>query len=270
MAIEKVPSIKVKVLFGGLCLFVEWTEPAALAGLYVLMPRWPEHCQMLITPVIAPGGQGMLVPFGGTILDLGNLAAPRGAVGRPGAMADITRFANGATVQAVHFSGPLSGPLASRIRMPLGSKIDSVTRGGLADIIATNNPAVTEHVCGQASVEIDTQLLPNPFNVAGQTLVPDGNGEITFALTNIPRSHLTAGPMNHTKGELLGHMFAYYSLLNPTVVSELLVARDVQVTTQPDPGPQECPGNAQPFPPLRHPWHMEFIDPYNCTVGFGR
>lgn len=249
------------IQFGGLCLFVEKdTDPK---GLYVLLPQLSpmsghaRHCQM----VLAFDANGYVAfPFAGQILDLSSIAPHTKKTGRPPWMADITGVAGSPVDEGWLTTASPTGPLAARVRLPLGSTLCAL---GEEDAIMLRPPDYQTEVGvrGLVSVRINESdgcpgnVLHDPAALIGIVNTP------AEPIQNPTKKY------RHDRGDDAHHINAYYKLLKSGTGPMWRIGRDVnQNAATKEPQDQPCLGSTRVSV---KPITAKYIDPYNCTVGYG-
>ncbi len=265
-------SFKLKIEFGGLCMFVE--EKSDPAGLYVLMPAMgmgnDEHCPMVLTYAAnTPDRQDWLYPFHHGTADLSMLRVTRpGAANRFTGFLPVSKFANKTPVAAHWLTTAPGGSLAARVRLPLWQ---SVNPAGNSGAIKLQN-AVTPGDCAQyyGLAELTMELTdPNQtdIHIFGQLLDPRGSGVVKVTVVNVPFGYLKKpGMYRHAADAQLDHLRGYYGLLKGYAGTEPVLPTPVSCYEVGEGTPESwpCPDVPQHFTvPTR------YIDPLNCTVGFG-
>lgn len=275
------PFTKLTIRLGGLCMLVERTNPP---GLFVLMPSVPAghghiapHCPTVLVPQAHTGeNHGWRLSFQGQAADhLGDLADPAPGVGPFDWVANVSAYTGGCPVADQWLTAkPPAGPLAARIRLPIGTKPTPVGRRAKMRVPDHAAPGQTKQVelYGRAEATI-TVAEPNSgfLEIAGRRLLPDRNGEIVLHFLNVPAIDLENPKQHgHAKGSRAEHAETYYQLLAPACTAAsgfppILIDEEVSGDPPPHGGP-ECPPDG---PWRERDFAAKFIDPYNCTMGGG-
>lgn len=309
----------VKTLYvqvGGLCMIVPERNPERLS---LLMPTFNHpnhlHCPYLHVSreygrrlrSVTPGadstqgtgagkdpnaGVGILASLSGRMLDLSGIGSGGDVQPLPDFVLDVSATAGPAPVPVDPrwlTTNTASGPLASRVRLPLSAK-DIENLGGRADLEVhyRDGRCWPISTCGRVGIEIAVDGAPPtlPIQELDIELVPDENDAVELAILNVRPKDLSGRRPGHRKGQHAHHLAAYYHLLEPrarwsTGMEEppmIHVARDVD-------GPADTPGDSPcatgryfPLPrwsggpdqgPVVYGESLLFIDPFNCTVGGG-
>ena len=266
------PSSDLTIEFGGLCLFVERNDAQA-KGLYVLLPRvqdasMPAHCPTLV--IHSRAGDGVAMPFdaggavNGPVLDLGDIAGGGSPAADPSGLAQTSKYVNGTPVEDRYLTQPPSGALAARVRLPLGTSIEPF--GKPAQLKDPDGNLVA--VYGRVRVHVPPY---GPIREFVRRLAGTG-AEVVLSVLNIPAYDLrhAGSKYHHHKDWAARHIRAYYALLG-VPPRDFTYPGEINPGYPDDPPPDSCisaPTRVH-IPPAATGPQIEFIDPYNCTVGYG-
>lgn len=264
-------AYKLTINVGGLCMLVQKeSEPK---GLYILMPKadhhGPPHCPVMITEAAnTPGGKALLIPLKEDE-DLSSLAPQTTSAQKPGSVLEMSQYAKQA-VNALCFTAAPLPCLARKVVLPLGGAM--TPRGPLAELMVPSGSGTAKgEFTGIVSVVMDVDILPDNLPMKCKTLTPSG-GQITIWILNVPRSEWEGGRAGATAGHPANHVNAYYSLLEDNCTTGKVGPPILHVKSSdahPGSGDPRCPTTEIPAPTVPNLVGIDFIDPANCTVGYG-
>lgn len=269
---------KLKISFGGLCLFVQKTT-SPNAGLHVLLPKtgmpgMTKHCPTLIYKA---SGTTEWRPLTRSESYLG-LPVPKPDINRPLQIMDMSKYAGGADVDSGCFNGT-NVNLAFSFCFPLGTPVTPAGKTAWFTVPAAA-PAATEDLEFSSLAEITfdvPDLEGRGFNINNVTLQP-ADGEIALIIANALPDHFYGVVAEARVGCPAKHIPTYYDLmLNPKPDPNRPIRHaEYQSASGPSADPtRDCPDE------ISHPgsklsdlsaqsdMKMFFGDPANCTVGWG-
>jgi hypothetical protein len=279
------------ITFGGLCMLVQRTKPAAKAGLYVLMPNMTDghhstghdHCPIFVCATeYVVGGNGNVgfehLKPGDTI----NLSALTSGTRRDiREIADVSEMDGGRKVdkdclEATH------PRLAARVVLPLPPArkgIVGLGKAGKFKAPNANGNMASHKFHGMLAIEY---TIENPgawdLKFKGTQLQPDADGHLEFALLNVrPKDLNVRHDYMHRARYPWTHPRAYHHLLTdalgmdgpPAIIDETGGSE----TDTPD--YTLCPDLTKPsswpvkMVPKKTDFKVSFIDPFTCTLGGG-
>jgi hypothetical protein len=190
-------------------------------------------------------------------------------VGVPAHLAEVSSYAN-APVDEKWFTAAPKGRLAARLRLPLGASMDVDSDPAyLAEMCVEGS---TQHVwlSGFATLTVKVDPPLQDLRICGQVLTPTSSWEIAFDILHAPREELNGVKHAHKHGDEAKHLQGYYGLLKGHGGGQhgprITMCQDRSGDTSP-PKDLACPSERVTAPPSRPVF--EYIDPYNCSVGFG-
>lgn len=275
------PTKTLTIEFGGLCMFVRQDTNAA-HSLYVLMPTVSmslnPHCPMLVVPQSGSGKKADLYSLDGWSIDLSPLR--RYNSDNTPTNDDfkwalkVSDYTN-KRVQSDWFV-EIKDPIAARIRLPLNVKVNHGDTVPITVVGAgSGNPPgdITANVAGRASVDITLENWDDDVIQVGPAIIDMTAATTTVYVVNIQVCDLPRRkPHSHSKGDIIDHPMAYYTLLEGRPKgNKLKVGQDVSGDVDDSICiPEPCPGRHHVIrfdPP--GPLHNRWIDTHDCAIGTG-
>jgi hypothetical protein len=265
---------KLRISFGGLCLFVQKTT-GINPGLYVLLPKtggmpgMVKHCPTLIYQGVA-GREYRPLTRSENYLDMAPAGSPSP---HPCEIMEMSKYA-GAAVNSGCFDGSNQNVAFSFV-FPLGGTILPTGECAKFTVPAGKDKTEDRYFTSQADLVMDLpDLSGKGLSINGVALQPI-DGALSLSIVNAPPDYFYGvrdAVVKNTKAE---HLCAYYTLLDPTNPNppvDILHA-EAQVGVGVADPLRPCPG-AKAHPALANEGESSaaipfYGDPANCTVGWG-
>lgn len=275
---------QVRIYLGGLCLLSQ-KKTNGNEALWALMPDLTNHPGMIHCPMlivmhdVIHGKNATVYPLEG-LIDLTTGVQNGNPIQLPKTLPffEAAKYAGRGVRLDLFGSAPIG--VSARVKMPLGSDFGpagspdgDITVDGVGDI----------HTTGLAYAEVEAPDGVLHIKVKGGATVDVAPNMIAI-IAAVPPSHLNlTRPIGHSKGDALPHLKAYYDLLAGTCkvdknCPDAKATHLVNGVSDPGAG-RAC--HTQKFEALVQLGHrmvdegkhggfsQAFIDPIQCSVGFG-
>lgn len=257
------------VIVGGLCMLVQ--SDVDPVGLFVLMPahQHEPHCPLLVVEgTYTEDHQTHIVTLDGKPpIDLRPYSTNVRKRPLRRDYLRISSFVNPPrAVEGKWLTETPNGVLAARVELPLNAYED-ISAFPETGMFKTPNKPYNVPAVGRTLFSIGVTVpYITRIELAGLTLIPS-NGRITLSVFNIRGKDFPNKKYKHSSGHPVHHAQAYYRLLKGWQVGE--DGPEIKVGADQDGIDDDLPPvNCSQVKPTGAP-RIEYIDPYNCTIGVG-
>ena len=264
---------KLQIDFGGLCLLVKQSEPAKL---FVLMPQ---HTRMrheaMIAWEVGDGTKDSAAFNAQRTLTLGVADNTFKPASIPPTVGNFSLYDGGTKLDAHWLTDVLPKEcLSARVELPLNCMVEVPpgTAYAVANLRWKDGTSWPNQVLAgmvRVTVPADDQSLDTINDITsakGKKFAWDGNGMAALMILNIPPGDLNTPPQRHPKGHKLAHIDAYFNLLRDCEADD---ADDPWLEASADVPGSVAAARTKRAAKMLGEESIEYIDPYQCTVGTG-